>query len=148
MFRFPEKWTLKIARSTSPPVTIKSDTKIDFHEILYVFRPGVYRFSKNLEATPTFKSQMYDMKSSPPHRPMQHLTHIFKDPFSSPSHGRSTYIQAKDFLRPLGRPRRQWEDIKTDLQEMGCGGMDWIQLAQDRDRRQALVNVKMNLRVP
>ena len=37
--------------------------------------------------------------------------------------------------RPLGRPRRRWEDnIKTDLQEIGCGGMDWIELAQDRDR--------------
>jgi len=37
--------------------------------------------------------------------------------------------------RPLGRPRRRWEDnIKTDLQEVGCGGMDWIKLAQDRER--------------
>ena len=37
--------------------------------------------------------------------------------------------------RPLGRPRRRWEDnIKIDLQEVGCGGLDWIELAQDRDR--------------
>jgi hypothetical protein len=51
--------------------------------------------------------------------------------------------------RPLGRPRRKWEDnIKLDLQEVGCGGMDWIKLAQDRDRWRALVNVVMNLRVP
>ena len=51
--------------------------------------------------------------------------------------------------RPLGRPRRRWEDnIKMDLQEVGCGGMDWIKLAQDRDRWQALVFVVMNLRVP
>ena len=50
---------------------------------------------------------------------------------------------------PLGRPRRRWEDnIKMDLQEVGCKGMDWIDLAQDRDRRLALVNVVMNLRVP
>jgi len=43
--------------------------------------------------------------------------------------------------RPLGRPRRRWEDnIKMDLQEVGCGGIDWIELAQDRDRWQALVN--------
>ena len=51
--------------------------------------------------------------------------------------------------RPLGRPRCRWEDIiKKDLQEMGCGDMDWIELSQDRDRRQALVNAVMNLRVP
>ena len=50
--------------------------------------------------------------------------------------------------RPLGRPRCRWEDnIKMDLQEVGCGGMDWIKLAQDRDRWKALVNVVMNLRV-
>ena len=50
---------------------------------------------------------------------------------------------------PLGRPRHRWEDnIKMDLQEVGCGGMDWIQLAQDRDRWQALVNVVKNLPVP
>jgi len=49
--------------------------------------------------------------------------------------------------RPLGRPRRRWEDnMKLDLQEVGCGGMDWIHLAQDRDRWQVLVNVVMNLR--
>jgi hypothetical protein len=43
--------------------------------------------------------------------------------------------------RPLGRPRRRWADnIKMDLQEVGCGGMDWIELAEDRDRWRALVN--------
>ena len=51
--------------------------------------------------------------------------------------------------RPLGRPRQRWEEnIKMDLQEVGCGGMDWIELAQDRDRWGALVNVVMKLQVP
>jgi hypothetical protein len=51
--------------------------------------------------------------------------------------------------RPLGRTRCRWEDnIKMDLQEVGCGGMGWIELAQDRDRWPALVNVVMNLQVP
>jgi hypothetical protein len=50
--------------------------------------------------------------------------------------------------RPLGRPRRRWEDgIKTDLREIGLGSVDWIQLAQDRDRWRALVNTVMNLQV-
>jgi hypothetical protein len=49
--------------------------------------------------------------------------------------------------RPLGRPRRRWEDnIKMELQEVGCEGMDWIDLAQDRGR--AVVTAVMNLRVP
>jgi len=51
--------------------------------------------------------------------------------------------------RPLGRPRRRWMDnISVDLQEVGCGYMDWIGLAQDRDRWLKLVSAVMNLRVP
>ena len=51
--------------------------------------------------------------------------------------------------RSLGRPRRRWEDnINMGFQEVGCGGMDWIELVQDRDRWRALVNAVMKLRVP
>ena len=50
---------------------------------------------------------------------------------------------------PLGTPWRRWEDnIQKDLKEVGCGGVDWIVLVQDRDRWRALVNTVMNLRVP
>jgi hypothetical protein len=51
--------------------------------------------------------------------------------------------------RPLGRPKRRWVDnIKINLLEIGWGGVDWIGLAQDRDRWRALVNAVMNLQVP
>ena len=50
---------------------------------------------------------------------------------------------------PLGRPRHRWKDnVKMDLQEVGCGSMGWIELAQDRNRWWALVNALMNLWVP
>jgi len=51
--------------------------------------------------------------------------------------------------RPLGRARRRWKDIfKMDLQELGCGFMDWIELAHDRDRWQTLVNAVMKFQAP
>jgi hypothetical protein len=51
--------------------------------------------------------------------------------------------------RPLGKPKHGWEaNIKMDLQKVRCGGMDWIELAQDRDRWWALMNVVTNLWVP
>ena len=54
-----------------------------------------------------------------------------------------------DGKRPLGRFRRRWEEnIKMDLQEVGCGNIDWIEQAQDRDRWRALVNAVMNLLFP
>jgi hypothetical protein len=66
--------------------------------------------------------------------------------------GRSAYrilVGRPEGRRTLGRPRRRRDDnIKMDLQEVGWGGMDWIDMAQDRDRWRALVSVVMNLRVP
>ena len=65
--------------------------------------------------------------------------------------GRGVYrvlVGKPEGKRPLGRPRRRWEDnIKMDLQEVGCVCMDWIELAQDRDGWRALVNAVMYLRV-
>ena len=58
-------------------------------------------------------------------------------------------VEKPEGKRPLGRPRRRWVDnIRMDLQEVGCGYVDWIGLAQDRDRRRTLVSAVMNLRVP
>ena len=57
-------------------------------------------------------------------------------------------MRISDGKRPLGRPRHRWEDnIKMDLQEVGCRGMDRMQQAQDRDRWLALVNAVLNLQV-
>ena len=58
-------------------------------------------------------------------------------------------MEKPEGMRPLGRPRLRWEDnIKMDLQEVGFGGKDLIELAQDRDRWRVLVTMVMNLRVP
>jgi hypothetical protein len=65
--------------------------------------------------------------------------------------GRNLYrvlVGKPERRRPLGRPRRRWEDgIRIDLEEIGWGGVEWIHLAQDRDRWRALVNAVMNIRV-
>ena len=58
-------------------------------------------------------------------------------------------VRKPEGKRPLGRPRRRWVDnIRTGLQEVGCGYMDWIELAQDRDRWWTLMSTVMNFGVP
>ena len=65
--------------------------------------------------------------------------------------GRGVYrvlVAKPEGRRPLRRPRHRWKDIRMDLEEVGCGCVDWMELAQDRDRWRALVSAAMNLRVP
>jgi hypothetical protein len=66
--------------------------------------------------------------------------------------GRGVYkvlVGKPEGRRPLGRPRRRWEDnIRMDLREVGCAGVDWMELAQDRDRWRVFVSAVKNLRVP
>jgi hypothetical protein len=71
---------------------------------------------------------------------------------ASMEEGRGVYrvlVGKSEGRRPLGRPRCRWGDnIRMDLREVGCGCVDWMELAQDRDRWRALVSAVLNLRVP
>jgi hypothetical protein len=59
------------------------------------------------------------------------------------------FVGKPEGRRPLGRPRHRWGDnIKMDIQEVGCGNMDWIELSQDMDRWRACLNAEINLQVP
>ena len=72
-----------------------------------------------------------------------HCGHLDRNKIKKKSNGRP------EGKRPLGRPRRRWEDnIKMDLQEVGVGRGDWMELAQDRDRWRALVGTLRDFRVP
>jgi len=69
--------------------------------------------------------------------------------YNTSGKGLETGNEMREGKRPLVKPRYRWkDDIKTDLQEVGWGGMDWIAVAEGRDNWRALVNAVMNLRVP
>jgi hypothetical protein len=97
--------------------------------------------------------ELHDLYSSPnivwviKSRRMRWVWHVARM-----GEGRGVYrvlVGKPERKRPLGRPRSRWrENIKADLHKVGCGGMDWIELAKDRDRWRAIVNVAMNLGVP
>ena len=107
---------------------------------------------KRGEVTREWKQLVNDMYSSPSivwvikSRRIRWVRHVV-----CMVENRGTYrilVGKPDGKRPLGRPRHRWRDnIKMDLQEVWSGGMDWMELAQDRNRWRALVNVLMNLRV-
>jgi hypothetical protein len=97
--------------------------------------------------------ELHDLHSSPTIVQVMKLRRMrWAGHVANMGEGRGVYsvvVGKPEGRRPLGRPRCRWEDnIKADLQEVGCGGMDWIELAQDTDKWQALENAVMNLQVP
>jgi len=91
-------------------------------------------------SVPRWESNYNSISSYFSHSSYPHILHIL------PSN--RVLVGKPEGRRPLGRPRRRWADIRMDLQEVECGYMNWIGLAQDRDRWRTLVSAVMNLRVP
>jgi len=99
-----------------------------------------------------YNEELNDLYSSPytfpvmKSRRMRSARHVAR--MGEKRHVYRVWVKKLEEKSLLGRPRRRWEDnSKIDLPEVGCGGMDWIELAQDRDWWRALVYAVMNLRV-
>ena len=114
-----------------------------------VFRPKKYEV--NGEWRKLHKEELYNLYSSPNRvtksRRIRWAGHVARM-----GEGRCVYrvlVGIPEGKKPLGRPRRRWEEnFKMDLQEVGCGDMQWFELVQDKYRWRTLANTVMNLRVP
>jgi len=123
-------------------LTLREERKLRVFESMVLRRIfGPRRDEVTGEWRRLHNEQLYDLYSSRRMRWAGHVARISEE--------RGVYrvlVGKPEGRRPLGRPRRRWVNIRTDLQQVGCGYMDWIGLAQDRDRWRTLVSAVMNLR--
>ena len=136
------------------PLTLREERKLRVFENMVLWRIfGPRRDDVTGEWRRLHNEELNDLYSSPnivwviKSRRMRWAGHVAR---MGEERGMYRVLVGKpDGKRPLGRPRRRWVDnIRMDLQEVGCGYMDWIGVAQDRDRWRTLVSAVMNLRVP
>ena len=129
-----------------------TDTNVYFFLSMYTFYAQILMYLINTSSS-TFNEELNDLYSSPnivrmiKSRRMRWAGHVARMGEERGAH--RVLVGKPEGKRPLGRPRHRWVDnIRMDLQEVGWGCMDWIGLAQDRDRWRTLVSAVMNLRVP